>query len=88
MLAGKDHATVVHSCRVIDNALYWKDIKYINAINNWSKVFEDVIPNSQSTKDELSDKITYELMCTMLSNESKLQVLEMVKEKILDVNVH
>lgn len=87
MLANKDHATVLHSCKVIDNALHWRDVKYIDAINNWSKVFDDVIPNSQQTKDELSDRITYELLSTMLSDKSKMDVLEMVREKILYRNV-
>ena len=77
----------MHSCKVIDNALHWRDVKYIDAINNWSKVFDDVIPNSQQTKDELSDRITYELLSTMLSDKSKMDVLEMVREKILYRNV-
>lgn len=87
MLAGKDHATVIHSCKVLDNALHWRNVKYIDAINNWSKVFDDVIPNSQQTKDELSDRITYELLSTMLSDKSKMDVLEMVREKLLYQNV-
>lgn len=87
MLADKDHATVIHSCKVLDNALHWRDVKYIEAINNWAKVFDDIIPNSQQTKEELSDKITYELLSTMLSDESKMAVLDMAREKILHKNV-
>ena len=87
LLAGKDHATVIHSCKVLDNALHWRNVKYIDAINNWSKVFDDVIPNSQQTKDELSDRITYELLSTMLSDKSKMDVLDMVREKLLYQNV-
>ena len=86
-LASKDHSTVIHSCKVVDNALHWRDIKYIEAINNWSRIFDDVIPNSQQTKDELSDRITYELLSTMLSNKSKMDVLEMVREKLSCQNV-
>jgi len=71
----------------LENALHWKNIKYINCINNWSKVFDDVIPNSQQTKDELCDRITYELLSTMLSDKSKIDVLDMVKEKLLYDNV-
>jgi hypothetical protein len=78
---------VIHSCKVVDNALHWRDIKYIEAINNWSRIFDDVIPNSQQTKDELSDRITYELLSTMLSNKSKMDVLEMVREKLSCQNV-
>lgn len=50
-------------------------------------MFDDVIPNSQQTKDELSDRITYELLSTMLSDKSKMDVLEMVREKLLYQNV-
>ena len=78
---------MIHSCKVVDNALHWRDIKYIEAINNWSRIFDDVIPNSQQTKDELSDRITYELLSTMLSNKSKMDVLEMVREKLSCQNV-
>lgn len=78
---------MIHSCKVIDNALHWRNVKYIDAINNWSKVFDDIIPNSQQTKDELSDRITYELLSTMLSDKSKMDVLEMVREKLLYQNV-
>jgi hypothetical protein len=86
-LAGKDHATVIHSCKVLENALHWRDVKYIDAINNWSHIFNEVMPNSHETKQELSDKITLFLLGTILSESSKLEVLEMVKEKITEANV-
>jgi len=86
-LAGKDHATIIHSCKVLDNALYWRDAKYIEAINNWSEIFTEVLPNSEETKQELTDRITLMLLGTILSNDSKEEVLDMVKEKILNKNV-
>ena len=70
-----NHATILHSARVVDNALEWKDNLFIEEINNWAKIFTEVMPNSEETKSELVETINNHLNTTMLSLESKLEVL-------------
>lgn len=73
-----NHATILHSARVVDNALEWKDNLFIEGINNWAKIFLEVMPNSSETKSELIETINNHLNTTMLSLESKIEVLNEV----------
>lgn len=81
-LVNKNHATILHCSKVVNNALHYRDIQYVEEINRWSEIFEDVMPNSHETKDELADNIYHLLHGSMLNNESKESVLSMVLEKI------
>jgi len=72
----------------VNNALYYRDIQYVDEINRWSEIFEEVKPNSHETKNELVDNIYHLLHGSMLNNESKESVLSMVLEKINNVYVN
>ena len=87
-LVKKNHATILHCSKVVNNALYYRDIQYVDEINRWSEIFEEVMPNSHETKDELVDNIYHLLHGSMLNNESKESVLSMVLEKINNVYVN
>jgi hypothetical protein len=77
-----NHATILHSARVVENALEWKDKLFIQEINNWAKIFTEVMPNSNETKSELIETINNHLNTTMLSSESKIEVLREVINNI------
>jgi hypothetical protein len=77
-----NHATILHSARVVDNALEWKDNLFIQEINNWAKIFTEVMPNSEETKSELVETINNHLNTTMLSPESKIDVLKKVMNNL------
>jgi len=57
-------------------------MKYLDAINNWAEIFEEVMPKNQETINDLSEKITMMLLGTMLSDSSKNKVLTEVRKKI------
>lgn len=57
-------------------------MKYLDAINNWAEIFEEVMPRNQETINDLSEKITMMLLGTMLSDSSKNKVLTEVRKKI------
>lgn len=57
-------------------------MKYLDAINNWAEIFEEVMPKNQETIKDLSEKITMMLLGTMLSDSSKNKVLTEVRKKI------
>jgi hypothetical protein len=77
-----NHATILHSVKVVDNALEWKDNLFIQEINNWAKIFTEVMPNSEETKSELVETINNHLNTTMLSPESKIDVLKKVMNNL------
>lgn len=81
-LVNKNHATILHCSKVVNNALYYRDIQYIDEINKWSEIFDEVMPTSTETKYELADNIYHLLQGSMLNNESKESVISMVLEKI------
>ena len=87
-MINQNHATVLHSTKVVSNALEWSDVQYVDEINKWSIIFDDVMPNSNETKEELVDTIHHILQNSMLNNESKESVLSMVLEKINNVYVN
>lgn len=84
----QNHATVLHSTKVVMNALEWSDVQYVDEINKWSIIFEDVMPNSHETKEELVETIHHLLQNSMLNKESKESVLDMVLKKINEYYVN
>lgn len=62
-------------------------MKYLDAINDWAEIFDEIMPKSQETIDDLSEKITMMLLGTMLSDESKYKVLTDVRKKIFKHSV-
>lgn len=81
-LADKNHATILHSSKVVEREIAWRNMKYLDAINNWAEIFEEVMPKNQETINDLSEKITMMLLGTMLSDSSKNKVLTEVRKKI------
>ena len=86
-MIGKDHATILHSTKVVSNALEWSDVQYVDEINKWSIIFDEVMPNSNETKDEVADTISDLLLNSMLDKKNKKDVLRMVLKKINNVYV-
>jgi hypothetical protein len=87
-MIGKDHATILHSTKVVTNALEWSDVQYVDVINKWSTIFDNVMPNSQETKEELVDTIHHILQNSMLNKKSKEAVLDTVLGKINEYYVN
>lgn len=87
-MVNKNHATILHCTKVVTNALEWSDVQYVDEINKWSTIFDDVMPNSHETKEELVDTIHHILQNSMLNKKSKKSVLDMVLEKINNVYVN
>jgi len=87
-MVNKNHATILHCTKVVTNALEWSDVQYVYEINKWSTIFDDVMPNSHETKEELVDTIHHILQNSMLNKKSKKSVLDMVLEKINNVYVN
>ena len=87
-MVNKNHATILHCTKVVNNALEWSDVQYVDEINKWSTIFDDVMPNSHETKEELVDTIHHILQNSMLNKKSKKSVLDMVLEKINNVYVN
>ena len=81
-LADKNHATILHCSKVVEREIAWRNMKYLDSINNWAEIFEEVMPKNQETINDLSEKITMMLLGTMLSDSSKSKVLTEVRKKI------
>ena len=86
-LSEKNHATILHCSKVVEKEMAWRNMKYLDAINDWAEIFDEIMPKSQETIDDLSEKITMMLLGTMLSDESKYKVLTDVREKIFKHSV-
>jgi nucleoside-triphosphatase THEP1 len=84
----QNHATILHSTKVVMNALEWSDVQYVDEINKWSIIFDEVMPNSYETKEELVETIHHLLQNSMLNKESKESVLDMALEKINEYYVN
>ncbi len=86
-LVNKNHATILHCSKVVNNALYHRDIQYVDEVNRWSGIFEEIMPTSMETKNDLVDNICNLLDSSMLNKDSKELVLSAVLEKINNVYV-
>jgi len=60
----------------------WRNMKYLDAVNNWAEIFDEVMPKNLETIEDMTNKITNILTGTMLSESSKKQVLTNVRKKI------
>ena len=81
-LADKNHATILHSSKVVKKEMAWRNMKYLDAVNNWAEIFDEVMPKNEETIKDMTDKIVNILTGTMLSESSKKQVLTNVRKKI------
>ena len=86
-LVNKNHATILHCSKVVNNALHYRDTQYVDEINRWAVIFDEVMPNSNETKDEVADTISDLLLNSMLDKKNKKDVLRMVLKKINNVYV-
>jgi len=57
-------------------------MKYLDAVNNWAEIFDEVMPKNEETIKDMTDKIVNILTGTMLSESSKKKVLTEVRKKI------
>ena len=81
-LADKNHATILHSSKVVQKEMAWRNMKYLDAVNNWAEIFDEVMPKNEETIKDMTDKIVNILTGTMLSESSKKKVLTNVRKKI------
>lgn len=81
-LADKNHATILHSSKVVQKEMAWRNMKYLDAVNNWAEIFDEVMPKNEETIKDMTDKIVNILTGTMLSESSKKKVLTEVRKKI------
>lgn len=72
----------------MNNALHYRDTQYVDEINRWAVIFDEVMPNSNETKDEVADTISDLLLNSMLDKKNKKDVLRMVLKKINNVYVN
>lgn len=59
----------------------------MDEINRWAVIFDEVMPNSNETKDKVADTISDLLLNSMLDSKNKKDVLRMVLKKINNVYV-
>jgi hypothetical protein len=59
----------------------------VDEVNRWSGIFEEIMPTSMETKNDLVDNICNLLDSSMLNKDSKELVLSAVLEKINNVYV-
>lgn len=74
-LLGKNHATIIHSEKTVKNAMEMRDHYYINAMNNWAVIFQEVMPNNAKEMWSVQDRIKSILETTLLSTSSKQELL-------------
>jgi gamma-glutamyl:cysteine ligase YbdK (ATP-grasp superfamily) len=67
---------------VVQKEMAWRNMKYLDAVNNWAEIFDEVMPKNEETIKDMTDKIVNILTGTMLSESSKKKVLTEVRKKI------
>ena len=60
----------------------WRNMKYLDAVNNWAEIFDEVMPKNEETIKDMTEKIVNILTGTMLSESSKKKVLTNVRKRI------
>ena len=71
----KNHATVIHAERKVLAAMDVRDREYVDSINRWAVVFQEVIPEDADQMWSLDDRIRAMLDQSMLSDNAKLKIL-------------
>lgn len=84
LMGGKDHATIKHSERVVDEQLETRHVEFVKAITNWADIFNNIMPDLAIQVWSTKDRIRAAIETTLLSRESKRKLLEELLEDYQD----
>lgn len=84
---GKDHSTVIYSCKQVGDMIDVAEPNYIDAIVKWSKVFKSVMPLIVDTKEDVMKTTESNLLMSTLSSEDKMEIIDQIKERLLESHV-
>lgn len=83
-LFGCNHATVIHGEKVINQFLEVRDNDTLSAMSVWIDIIQEVMPNNINDMFTTKDRLLSVLESTLLSNESKVGLLEELLKKYKD----
>ena len=74
-LLEKNHATMIHAESRVMDALAVRDKQYVDVVNRWAVVFQDVMPRDAREMWSLQDRLRAMMEQTMLDNAAKAEIL-------------
>lgn len=73
---GNNHATMIWSERKVIDSLAVADKQYVDTINRWAVIFQEIMPEDASQMWSLQDRLMAMMEETLLSNKGKREVLK------------
>lgn len=67
---------MIHSETKVLDALNVRDKQYVDVVNRWAVVFQDVMPKSAREMWTLQDRMRAMMEETLLETEAKVEILE------------
>lgn len=75
-MMGNNHATMIWSERKVIDSLAVADKQYVDTINRWAVIFQEIMPEDASQMWSLQDRLMAMMEETLLSNKGKREVLQ------------
>lgn len=67
---------MIHSETKVLDALNVRDKQYVDVVNRWAVVFQDVMPKDAREMWTLQDRMRAMMEETLLENDAKVEILE------------
>lgn len=74
-MVGVNHATVINSNKRVQDSLDVMSREYVEVVNNWAVVFQDIMPNDSSNIVSLEESLELQLQRSMVSAQHKSTIL-------------
>lgn len=80
LMGGKDHATIKHAEKVVDEQLDTRHSEFVRCITNWADIFNNIMPDLAEQVWSTKDRLRATIEATLLSRDSKRKLLEELLE--------
>lgn len=74
-MVGCNHATVINANKRVQDSLDIMSRDYVEIVNNWAVVFQDIMPNDAGNIVSLEESLELQLQRSMVSAEHKSKIL-------------
>jgi hypothetical protein len=73
---GNNHATMIYSEKKVLESLQIQDRQYVDTVNRWAVVFQEVMPEDAAQMWSVQDRMMAIMEETLLNNKSKREILK------------
>ena len=87
-LIGKDHATAIHSSKLVKDMLLTNNEHYVDEVVRWADVFHAILPNGKMSNIIIQSRLETLLNALTSDKRAMIKALDELREKISKSATH